>query len=126
MANLLQPVLATVTDSKKFNPKIIDTKRYQALNAINESINKKISETTGIGSQIETHTVQNLFESIRNAMLEIFPHQDGTYDDLTLNYAEKFGFIFVEKTIPLIFDMCFAALPIQQKNSQNPSEDVKV
>lgn len=90
--------LQTATDSKNFKAKIIDTKRFNALNSTAEKLSEKLVEDN---TTITKDMIQSIFESTRNSILEIFPvERDGSFNELTLNYAEKFAFIFVENVIP--------------------------
>ena len=83
-----------MTDAKGFKPRVIDTKRFTALNSSAEKIAKEL------GTPINVADIQQIWESVRNTCLEILPTKElglPVYDDVCLNYAEKFAFIFVEQ-----------------------------
>lgn len=92
MANNL--ILQTMTDAKGFRPHVIDTKRFTALIATAEKISQELEVPINVAD------VQKIWESVRNTCLEILPTKElglPVYDDICLNYAEKFAFIFVEQ-----------------------------
>lgn len=92
MANNL--ILQTMTDAKGFRPHVIDTKRFTALSATAEKLSQELEVPINVAD------VQKIWESARNSCLEILPTKElglPVYDDICLNYAEKFAFIFVEQ-----------------------------
>lgn len=92
MANNL--ILQTMTDVKGFRPHVIDTKRFTALVATAEKLSQELEVPINVAD------VQKIWESARNSCLEILPTKElglPVYDDICLNYAEKFAFIFVEQ-----------------------------
>lgn len=62
-----------ITDSKTFDCRIINKSKY---NELSENDKK-------------------LFEFSRNAILEIFPHNNGVFEDYCLEPAESFGFVML-------------------------------
>ena len=87
-------ILQTMTDAKGFRPHVIDTKRFTALNATAEKLSQELEVPINVAD------VQKIWESARNSCLEILPTKElglPVYDDICLNYAEKFAFTFVEQ-----------------------------
>lgn len=105
----MEVILQTMTDAKGFKPRVIDTKRFNALNSSAEKIAKEL------GTPINVADIQKIWESARNTCLEILPTKElglPVYDDVCLNYAEKFAFIFVEQYLNTLISLLH---PVIQK-----------
>lgn len=105
MANNL--ILQTMTDAKGFRPHVIDTKRFTALNATAEKLSQELEVPINVAD------VQKIWESARNSCLEILPTKElglPVYDDICLNYAEKFAFTFVEQYLNTLISLLQPAI----------------
>lgn len=105
MANNL--ILQTMTDAKGFRPHVIDTKRFTALVATAEKLSQELEVPINVAD------VQKIWESARNSCLEILPTKElglPVYDDICLNYAEKFAFIFVEQYLNTLIALLHPAI----------------
>ena len=98
-----------MTDAKGFKPHVIDTKRFNALNSSADKIAKELEVPINVAD------IQKIWESARNTCLEILPTKElglPVYDDVCLNYAEKFAFIFVEQYLNTLISLLH---PVIQK-----------
>lgn len=105
MANNL--ILQTMTDAKGFRPHVIDTKRFTALAATAEKLSQELEVPINVAD------VQKIWESARNSCLEILPTKElglPVYDDICLNYAEKFAFTFVEQYLNTLISLLQPAI----------------
>lgn len=105
MANNL--ILQTMTDAKGFRHHVIDTKRFTALTATAEKLSQELEVPINVAD------VQKIWESARNSCLEILPTKElglPVYDDICLNYAEKFAFIFVEQYLNTLISLLQPAI----------------
>lgn len=69
---------------------------------VTENVKKKLQVINVDKYKKYTLIEKELFEETRNAMLEIFPIDNGTFDSRSILYAENFAFTMTDKYMGII------------------------